>query len=124
MTKMARRNKKKSLCEESMKLVVSIVKLSSLSLATWSLRTPVILPAAAERNQVPAAASGKIAAIMDVRPMAQLPAGTRSQNSQEQDINRKATDFIRRIREKNKNVPTKESKDFPYVMPPPPPLTI
>lgn len=108
-----------------MKLVVSIVRLSSLSVAALSLTTPVTLPAPdTERSHSPAAATGKSAAIMDVRPMAQLPGGTGSQISQEHDINKKVTDFIRRIREKNKNIPTKEPKDFPYVPPPPPTMLI
>lgn len=65
MINKAEQRKKKSLSEKSMKLVVRIVKLSSPSLATLSLRTPAKLPTA-ERNHVPTSASGNIVAAIDV----------------------------------------------------------
>ncbi|KAL9421349.1 hypothetical protein AB3S75_038838 [Citrus x aurantiifolia] len=109
------KRKKKSLCERSMELVVSIIKLSSLSFATLSLRTP---------NLVPTAASGHKADEMDVSATPQLrgrqvsPPAIGSKPPEQlmseldHDIDIKASDYITRIRDKNINVLNNASKSF------------
>ncbi|OAY61501.1 hypothetical protein MANES_01G193900v8 [Manihot esculenta] len=99
------RNKKKCLCEKTMELVVNIVKLSSISLANMSLRSTL-------RRLPAAAATGRLVPVMEsvdainISSASQhLPARNINSPGQEEDamedIDAKASNYIRKIREKN-----------------------
>ncbi|CAN1836222.1 hypothetical protein LINPERHAP1_LOCUS34696 [Linum perenne] len=131
-----------SLCEKSMKVVVNIIRLSSFSIAKMSLGTagsgsgsPVL-----KRNLAPMTNS----AVATKEPLLpQIPGSRRSQEPQTRSnhksflmepgkgngssscmvheessvIDGKASDYIRKVHEKNRN---DASKLAPLILPPPP----
>lgn len=117
------RNKKKSLCEKSMELVVNILKLSSFSLASITLRPPARVPAGTGRHVLVNGALNSI----DTSSVSQLPGNQTSQEPEGgirsysqlmesrinmEDIDARASGFIERIREKNQNDMKAASKRF------------
>ncbi|KAG5230078.1 hypothetical protein OIU78_029825 [Salix suchowensis] len=129
-----------SICEKSMNMVVNIIRLSSFSIATMSLGSPS--PPVVSKRLVPVA--GSVAA--DKEPlMTPIPGSRRSQEShgsskpisfvmqpdegtgssrvihkENSFIDERASDFIRRVHEKNRNDALEASKHSPHIPPPPP----
>lgn len=109
--------KKKSLCEKSMLLVANIIKLSSASLASFSFGTSVYSLPMAGDNEKPGVPAGAKLATTKALLASQRPRRPRPQLQQEvpeqtgsrpysapEDIDVRATDFIRWKQEKNQNV--------------------
>ncbi|KAL9337816.1 hypothetical protein Peur_069585 [Populus x canadensis] len=129
-----------SLCEKSMKMVVNIIKLSSFSIAKMSLGTPS--PPVATKSL--AHVTGSV--VVPKEPLlSQIPGSRRSQEPQGSSnpksfvmqpdegngsshvihednsvINGRASDYIRKVHEKNRNDALETSKLTPYIPPPPP----
>ncbi|OVA09134.1 hypothetical protein BVC80_9097g233 [Macleaya cordata] len=136
------RSKNESFCEKSMKTVVNIIKLSSLSLAQMSLMRTT-------SEQPPTSKTSTEAPLVPVPHHHQVHPG--SQRSQEPEtgssksstylletyegkgssyvigegtnVDGRASDYIRRIHEKNRNDTNNNMvKLDPYILPPPPRL--
>ncbi|KAJ6760611.1 hypothetical protein OIU79_025449 [Salix purpurea] len=131
-----------SICEKSMNMVVNIIRLSSFSIATMSLGSPS--PPVISKRLVSVAAGSVPAAKEPL--MTQIPGSQRSQEShgsskpisfvmqpdegngssrvihkdQNSCIDERASDFIRRVHEKNRNDAVEASKHSPHIPPPPP----
>ncbi|CAK7322921.1 unnamed protein product [Dovyalis caffra] len=129
-----------SLCEKSMKMVVNIIKLSSFSIAKMSLGTPS--PPVVTKSLVPGTGS---VMVVNEPLLSQIPGSQRSQEPQGSSkpisfvmqpdegngsshvihkensvIDGRASDYIRKVHEKNRNDAREMSKLSPYILPPPP----
>ncbi|KAK9277387.1 hypothetical protein L1049_006930 [Liquidambar formosana] len=124
------RGKKKSLCQKSIELVVNIFKLSSLSFANKSFETPARLQVADE-NHVSKTRTGSMPQILD--SLSQEPErslklypypipvedGSSSMIPKINDVDGRASDYIRRFYEKYQNDSSAASKGFTSMLPSP-----
>ncbi|KAI3464021.1 hypothetical protein Pfo_020684 [Paulownia fortunei] len=145
-TSMNRKGKNnKSLCEKSMKMVANFVRLSSFSIDKMSLTTPPPPPppTAAGKHQV--LGSFNIGFNDPPRSVGSLPWRLKSQEpqrsskaksyllealdegntntfvvSEEESVDGKASEYIRKVHEKNRNNSDETSNLGTYIMPPPP----
>ncbi|KAK4370862.1 hypothetical protein RND71_010337 [Anisodus tanguticus] len=125
-----------SLCEKSMKMVTNVIRLSSLSIASMSLGI-VTQPAA---GKMPTSGS---AAFIKGPSTAQFPESLRSQEPMnvkkpiayliepaesgkslyainEKSVDGRASDYIRRVHEKNRHDLNEAMRFSAFVIPPPP----
>uniref|UniRef100_A0A7N0ZY12 Uncharacterized protein n=1 Tax=Kalanchoe fedtschenkoi TaxID=63787 RepID=A0A7N0ZY12_KALFE len=117
-------SRRRSLCEQSMHMVVSIARLSALSLARVSLgspspaspsiakvsvsRQPVVFPSS--RSQMsPVSDSARVTYLAE-------PAGSEKSNC----VDGLATEYIRRVRARNRLDSQEAAKMLQDVLPPPP----
>lgn len=114
-------------------MVTNIVKLSSLSIANRSLETSASPPA-----------TRRLGTTVNNPPRPQFPQSLRSQEPklisflihpaegnealsmirEEETVDGKASDYIRKVHDKNRNVLEETSKVSAYIMPPPPHVMI
>lgn len=120
-----------SLCERSMKMVVSVIKLSSFSIAKMSLgvgtagrRAPfrILLPTESKssdstkhRNfwsQEPRVSSKPVSYLIE-------PDERTGSSYVVQDVDGKASNYIDRVHKKNRRYFRESSEDYPIILPPP-----
>lgn len=128
------RNKKKTICKRSLELVVSIAKFTSLSLASMSLRSvsapPRRLPSPTESCSIPVLVvldddADHVLSSVPWFPRKRINGSSQDRDSHVvEDIDAKATAYIGRIKEKNRNDLRSASKRVPIILPPPPSLLL
>ncbi|KAJ6676758.1 hypothetical protein OIU85_009981 [Salix viminalis] len=121
-----------SICEKSMNMVVNIIRLSSFSIATMSLGSPC--PPVVSKRLVPVEAGSVAAAKEPLMTQSSKPisfvmqpdegnGSSRVIHKENSFIDERASDYIRRVHEKNRNDAHEASKHSPH-MPPPPPRAV
>ncbi|CAK9141412.1 unnamed protein product [Ilex paraguariensis] len=120
MNNKGRRNK--SLCEESMLMVTNIVKLSSFSIIKTSRGKAAPQPATKDVASV--TSSVKLVDLGSSRPsyLTELGEGDKSSYvvHEENNVDSQASDYIRKVHEKNRNDSNETLSLSPYIIPPPP----
>ncbi|KAL4566562.1 hypothetical protein LXL04_030679 [Taraxacum kok-saghyz] len=121
----------KSICEKSMKLMTNIVKVSYISIAKISLRTPVPSPTPQPqripaprytsnlRSQEPIINNSKPVSYL-IHPDRDTNRSSKNMIIDDESVDMKAWDFIRKVREKNFKDVSEITNLSEFILPPPP----
>ncbi|KAG5230071.1 Serine/threonine-protein kinase [Salix suchowensis] len=108
-----------SICEKSMNMVVNIIRLSSFSIATMSLdHLPLMTQIPGSRRSQESHGSSK--PISFVMQPDEGNGSSRVIHKENSFIDERASDYIRRVHEKNRKDALEASKHSPHIPPPPP----